>query len=343
MLILVSGEGKMKKKLFGSLLCIGLVGITLMGARYQKKPPAQTVSQLRISSAGALQSLHDQSGRELLGGGAHAMREGYVFRYQTRQGERLVYAVGNQLSGLTGQKTMPATGVTATAIAKTADGALEISSGYKLDVEKNQLSIIRRIRNVSTEPVTLSLAQNYVDPRLFSDPETNHQLSIKRRFLMQPSSGGNAGPVGFPPGRAGYSGSPLTTPNRILDEFLAKDIGMLRVGPTICATGVNGCDPPPPCTLCLSLSQLESHCDLCQQVDGPDAEPCCAEGSSERIRPQARIYSTRVGRSVYYDAAMSFLPETAVLTLHPPSKSTEESKKSRAYLIIQIQLPAKFK
>jgi hypothetical protein len=101
----------MKKKLFGSLLCIGLVSITLMGTWRRKKPPTQTVSRLRISGAGALQSLYDQSGRELLGGGNHAMREGYVLRYQTRQGERLVYAVGNQLSGLTGQKTMPATGV----------------------------------------------------------------------------------------------------------------------------------------------------------------------------------------------------------------------------------------
>jgi hypothetical protein len=334
----------MKKKLFVSLLCIGLVGITLMGARSQKKPPAQTISQLKISSAGALQSLHDQTGRKLLGGGNYAMREGYVFRYQTRRGERLVYAVGKQLSGLTGQKTMPATGVTATAIAKTADGVLEISSGYKLDVEKNQLSIIRRIRNVSTESVKLSLAQNYVDPRLFSDQETNHQAPKKRMFLMQSNSGGNAGPVGFPPGQAGYSGSPLTTPNWILDEFLGKDMGVIAFGvPVICTTSEGGCTPQPPCPLCLPPPELGSHCDLCQQVDGPDAEPCCAEGSSESIRPQARIYSTRVGRSVYYDAAMSFLPETAVLTLSPPSKSTEESKKSQAYLIIQFQLPTKFK
>src|SRR5688572_23547218 len=99
------------------------------------------------------------------------MREGYVFRYHTRHGERMVYAVGNQLWGLTGQQTMPATGETAIAIARTSDGMLEISSKYKLDVEKNLLSIIRRIRNVSSELVTLSLAQNYIDPRLFSDQE----------------------------------------------------------------------------------------------------------------------------------------------------------------------------
>jgi hypothetical protein len=334
----------MKKKLFGSLLCIGLVGITFMGAWSQKKPPAQTVRQLKISSAGALQSLHDQSSRALLGGGAHAMREGYVFRYQTGQGERLVYAVGTQMSGLTGQNTMPAAGVTATAIAKTADGALEISSGYKLDVNNNQLSIIRRIRNISSEPVTLSLAQNYVDPRLFSDPETNHQLPKKRVFLMQPNSGGNAGPVGLPHGQPGYSGSPLTTPNRILDEFLGGGMGMMFSGPSpICLTSGGGCSPEPPCPLCVPPSQLGSYCDLCQHVDGPDAEPCCAEGSLEGLQPQARIYSTRVGRSVYYDAAMSFLPEAAILKLLPPSKSMEESKKSRAYLIIQIQLPAKFK
>src|SRR5262245_767293 len=101
----------MKKSIFGSLLCIGLAGITLMGARYQIKRPTQTVSQLSISSAGALQSLRDRSGRELLGGGNYAMREGYVLRYKTGQGEQLVYAVGKQLSGLTGQKTMPATGL----------------------------------------------------------------------------------------------------------------------------------------------------------------------------------------------------------------------------------------
>lgn len=315
----------MKNKLFGSLLCISLVCITLMGAQYQKKPPDQTVSQLRISNAGALQSLYDQSGREMLGGGNHAMREGYVFLYHTGQGERLAYAVGNRLWGLTGQETTPATGETATAIAKTSDLILEISSGYKLDVEKNLLSIIRRIRNVSSELVTLSLAQNYVDPRLFSDPE------------------------GFPPGQAGYSGSPLTTPNRILDAFLGKDMGTILFTPLYCST-VGGdsspprpdCSPPPPCPLCLQLPQMGSYCDLCRQVDGPGAEPCCAEGSLEGIRPQARIYSTRVGLSVDYDAAMSFLPETAVLTLPPPSKSPEESKKSRAYLIIQIQLPAKF-
>jgi hypothetical protein len=318
MLILVSGEGKMKKKLFGSLLCICLMGITLMGARYQKKPPDQTLSQLRISNVGGLQSLHDQSGREMLGGGNHAMRDGYIFRYHTRHGERLVYAVGTQLWGITGQETMPASGETATAIAKTSDGMLEISSAYKLDVEKNLLSIIRRIRNVSSELVTLSLAQNYVDPRLFSDPE------------------------GFPPGQAGYSGSTLTTPNRILDKFLGNNMGvMVYLPPTQCGTGgtEDSCAPPPPCPACLQSPQLESHCDLCQLVDGPDAEPCCAEGRSEGIQPQARIYSTRVGRSVYYDAAMSFLPETAVLTLPPPSKST----KSQAYLIIQIRLPAKFK
>jgi hypothetical protein len=336
----------MKKKLYWSLLCIGLVSITLMAARRQKKPPDQPVSQLRISSAGALQSPHDQYGGELLGGGNHAMREGYVFQYQTKQGERLVYPVGKQLSGLTRQKTMPATGVTATAIAKAADGVLEISSGYKLDVGKNQLSIIRRIRNVSSESVTLSLAQNYVDPRLFSDPETNHQLSTERMFLMQPSSGGNAGPVGFPPGQAGYSGSPLTTPNRILDEFLGKDMGMIVFRSDDCTTGptgVEGCPPNDHCIGCVTPLRLGALCDLCQQVDGLDAETCCAEGISEGIQPQARIYSTRVGRSVYYDAAMSFLPETAVLTLHPPSKSPEESNESRAYLIMQIQLPTKFK
>src|SRR5262245_2809262 len=290
MLILVSGEGKMKKKLFGSLLCIGMMGITLMGARYQKKPPDQTMSQLRISNIGALQSLNDQSGREILGGGSHAMREGYVFQYHTRHGERLVYAVGKQLWGLTGQKTTPATGETATAIAKTSDGILEISSAYKLDVEKNLLSIIRRIRNVSSELVTLSLAQNYVDPRLFSDP------------------------VGFPPGQAGYGGSPLTTPNRILGEFLGKNMGvMVYWPPTQCGTEGTpySCSPPPPCPLCLQIPQLEPHCDLCKLVGAFDAEPCCAEGSSEGIQPQARIYSTRVGQSVYYDAAMSFLPDTA--------------------------------
>jgi hypothetical protein len=314
---------KMKKKHVGSLLCIALACITLIGARYQEKPLDQTMSQLRINNAGALQSLYDQSGREMPGGGNHAMREGYAFLYHTTQGERLVYAVGNQMWGLTGQETMPATGETATAIAKTSDGILEISSAYKLDVEKNVLSIIRRIRNVSSELITLSLAQNYVDPRLFSDPE------------------------GISPGQASYSGAPLTTPNQILDEFLAKDMGMIFFTPSACSTiegeKPSGCPPPPPCTLCLPPSQMEPYCDLCQQIDGPDAESCCAEGSLESIRPQARIYSTRVGPSVYYDAAMSFLPETAVLTLPPPSNSPEESKKSRAYLIIQIQLPAKFK
>jgi len=269
----------MKKKPYWSLLCIGLVSITLMAARHQKKPPDQPVSQLRISSAGALQSPHDQYGGELLGGGNHAMREGYVFQYQTKQGERLVYPVGKQLSGLTGQKTMPATGVTATAIEKTADGVLEISSGYKLDVGKNQLSIIRRIRNVSSESVTLSLAQNYVDPRLFSDPEPNHELTIKRFFLTHASSGGNAGPVGFPPGQAGYSRSNLTTPNRILDAFLGKDMGMIASEPLLtCATGKGGCTPQPPCPTCIQLSQLGSSCDLCRQVDGPDIVPCCTEG-----------------------------------------------------------------
>jgi hypothetical protein len=322
MLIPVSGGGKMKKKLFGSMVCIGLIGMMLMGARYQKKSPDQSVSRLRINNAGALQSLYDQSGREMLGGDDHAMREGYVFLYHTRQGERLVYAVGKQLWGLTGQKTMPATGETTTAIAKTSDGILEISSAYKLDVEKNLLSIIRGIRNVSSELVTLSLAQNYVDPRLFSDPE------------------------GFSAGQAGYSSAPLTTPTRILNEFLVKNMGtMVYLPPTQCGTGgtEDSCAPPPPCPLCLPEPQLDSSCDLCQQVDGPDAEPCCAEASPKGIQPQARIYSTRVGQSVYYDAAMNFLPETAVLTLPPPSKSTEESKKSQAYLIIQIQLPAKLK
>jgi hypothetical protein len=299
----------MKKKPYWSLLCIGLVSITLMAARHQKKPPDQPVSQLRISIAGALQSPHDQYGGELLGGGNHAMREGYVFLYHTGQGERLAYAVGNQLWGLTGQETTPATGETATAIAKTSDGILEISSGYKLDVEKNLLSIIRRIRNVSSELVTLSLAQNYVDPRLFSDQE------------------------GFP----------------LLDVFLGKVMGTILFTPLYCSTDggdssppTTDCSPPPPCPLCLQLPQMGSYCDLCRQVDGTDAEPCCAEGTLEGIRPQARIYSTRVGLSVDYDAAMSFLPETAVLTLPPPSQSPEESKKSRAYLIIQIQLPAKF-
>jgi len=325
--------------------------MTLMGARYQKKPLDRTASQLRISGAGALQSLHDQSGGELLGGGAHAMREGYAFRYQTRQGEQLVYAVGKQMSGLTGQKTMPAAGVTATAIARTADGALEISSGYKLDLEKNQLSIIRRISNVSTEPVTLSLAENYIDPRLFSDTETNHQLAPKRLLPTQPGSGGNTGPVSFPPGQVGYSGSQLTTPDRILGEFMGKGLGAAFIPPSSCSTGggenilphTNDCSPNPPCPACIALPQLGANCDLCQYVDGPGADSCCAEGSSEGVQPQARIYSTRVGRNVYYDAAMSFLPETAVLTLPPPSTSTEESKKSRAYLIIQIQLPTKFK
>jgi hypothetical protein len=312
----------MKKKLFGSLLFIGLMGLTLMGARYQEKPSDRTMSQLKISNVGALQGIYDQSGREMLGGGSHAMREGYVFLYHTRHGERLVYAVGKQLWGLTGQKTTPATGETATAIARTSDGILEISSGYKLDVEKNLLSIIRRIRNVSSELVTLSLAQNYVDPRLFSDQE------------------------GFPPGQAGYNSSPLTTPNQMLDEFLGKNMGaMTYLPPSQCGTGGTafGCTPPPPCPVCLPPPQLVSPCDLCQQLDGPDAEQCCAEGSSEGIQPQARIYSTRVGQSVYYDPAMSFLPETAVLTLPPPSKSAEESKKSQVYLIIQILLPAKFK
>jgi hypothetical protein len=330
----------MKKNLFGSLLCIGLVGITLMGARYQNRPPAQTVSQLRISSAGALQSLLDQSGRELIGGGNHAMREGYVFRYQTRQGARLVYAVGKQLSGLTGQKTMQASGVTTTAIANTADGVLEISSEYKLDVKKNQLSIIRRIRNVSTESVKLSLAQNYVDPRLFSEPETNHQLPIKRMFLMQRSFVGNAGSVGFPPGQygppsVGWPGDQvgcMGPPNRIWDDFLGNDMGaMIHWGNDECT----GCTTKEPCAVCL----LKCNCPLCPNYcPEPGSEP-----GSESLRPQARIYSTRVGRNVYYDAAMSFLPETAVLTLLPPSKSTEESKKSQAHLIIQIQLPAKFK
>jgi hypothetical protein len=343
MLILVSEEGKMKKKLFASLLCMGLVGITLIGARYQERPPDQIVSQLRISSEGALQSLHDQDGRELLGGGDYAMREGYVFRYQTMQGERLVYAVGEQLSGLTGQTTMPATGVTATAIAKTADGVLEISSGYELDVTKNQLSIIRRIRNVSTASVALSLAQNYVDPRLFSDPETSHQSPIKKMFPTQLNSDGNTGPVEFPPGLAGYSGSPLTTPNLILEEFLDKNMGIAVVLPGSCSTSIDSCSPPPPCTLCIPPPQWMSYCDLCKYVDGLDAEPCCAAVSLEGVRPQARIYSTQIGGSVYYDAAMNFLPETAVLTLPPPSNSTEEGKKSHAYLIIQIQLPTKFK
>jgi len=301
-----------------------------MGASYQNRPPAQTVSQLRISSAGALQSLLDQSGRELIGGGNHAMREGYVFRYQTRQGARLVYAVGKQLSGLSGQKTMPASGETTTAIAKTADGVLEISSEYKLDVKKNQLSIIRRIRNVSTESVKLSLAQNYVDPRLFSEPETNHQLPIKRMFLMQPSFVMQPGfvdkeeYVGLPPGWVGFAGDP----KQIWNDFLGNDLGvMIHWLPD----GCDGCTTKEPCVGCLLTS-------ICKVYPAS-----CSEPGSESLPPQARIYSTRVGRNVYYDAAMSFLPETAVLTLQPQSKSTEESKKNQAHLITQIQLPAKFK
>jgi hypothetical protein len=297
-----------------------------MGARYQKNPPAQTLSKLRITNAGALDSILDQSGGELLGGGNHAMREGYVFRYQTKQGERLVYAVGKQTSGLTYPKTMPATGVMATAIAKTADGVLEISSGYKLDVRKNQLSIIRKIRNVSTESVTLSLVQNYVDPRLFSDQET-------RIPPMQPSFDVKVGPgpVGFLPGQVGYSG----TLNRIRDDFLDQvkgDLGLPLGGPEC------SCPTPPPCPACLRAADLVEVCDLCQQVAGSDEKICCGRTSSESPRPQAQIYSTRVGRSVYYDAVVGFLPETAVLTLHPPSKSTQESKKSQAYVITEIQL-----
>src|SRR5262249_38925537 len=144
---------------------------------------------------------------------------------------------------------------------KTADGVLENSGGYKLDVEKNQLSSVRRIRNVSSESVTLSLAQNYVDPRLLSDPEANHELTIKWIFLTQASSGGNAGPADFPPGQAGYSGSNLTTPNRILDAFLGKDMGMMASEPLLtCATSKGSCTPQPPCPTCILLSQLGGSC-----------------------------------------------------------------------------------
>ena len=152
-------------------------------------------------------------------------------------------------------------------------------------------------------------------------------------FVMQPPGYvDKGGLVGYPHGQMGYTGEPKQT----WDDLLGKCGGTMISWWEECG----GCDPKPPCVGCFQSLQLPPLCDLCQDV----AEPCCgAEGGSERIQPRARIYSTRVGRSVYYDAAMRFLPETAVLTLHPQSKSTEESKKSQAYLIIQIQLPAKFK
>ena len=173
---------------------------------------------------------------------------------------------------------------------------------------------------------------------------------------MQQSVDGEAGPVPFPLGQVGYSRT------LELNYFLSKGRGMM-IAPRYTSSVHSksecqgSCPPPPPCTVCLQLANLAEVCDLCKQVTGSDEELCCEKNSlkktsSESLRSKTRIYSTQAGPRIYstrvgqgrqiayYDAAMSFLPKTAALLTLSSLESTQES---RAYLIIQIQLPAKFK
>jgi hypothetical protein len=115
--------------------------------------------------------------------------DGFTLRYTTRGTTRSVFAREMSKSGLRlSFEPVIVDGNTATAVRRTADLSLEITSQYTFDHNTKMLTINRKFRNISKRRVTLQTLRNYIDPTLVFGAQANH---IEKK--LEPASPVRAG------------------------------------------------------------------------------------------------------------------------------------------------------
>src|ERR1051325_6732603 len=142
-----------------------LAGCALIGneswARQGTYRPRQT---LAISKHGTLVELSDADGK---GRTKKASGDGFKLNYKTLGKSRSASAIEKKTNRLrTSFEAARYDGNKATAVVRTADKALEITSELTFDATAGELIIKRKIRNISTHPVILQGVWNYIDPKV---------------------------------------------------------------------------------------------------------------------------------------------------------------------------------
>jgi hypothetical protein len=134
--------------------------------------PLHAVQRLTVSPHGTLLELFETglpSQARRVGG------DGFTLRYKTRGTTRSVLARERNSSGLRpSSEPVIVDGNTATAVRRTADLSLEITSQFTFDHNTKLLTIKRKFRNISKHPVTLQMLRNYIDPALVFGAQANH-------------------------------------------------------------------------------------------------------------------------------------------------------------------------
>jgi hypothetical protein len=153
---------------------------------------AQTSSQrFAISEHGTLLEVFDANGKSRFG---KIVGDGFDVRYEIRGKTMAASAIGTKIAGLQrGQVKLD--GQSATAIVKTSDSALEITSYFVLDESATRLIIGRRFRNVSSNPIFLQMVRDYVAPTLVvaGQPRSNHSVDFVQLALGRIRAGRTGG------------------------------------------------------------------------------------------------------------------------------------------------------
>ena len=295
--------------------------------------PPQLASKLKISNIGALLSLHTKDNKVLLGGGRVDLREGLVLRYKTKSGEQVVYVVGGQSKGFeekTGESAIDS--LTSTTV-KTADGKLEMRSGYMLDEKTNELFIERTIINLSAEPIELTAVQQFVDPRLVVEPMAGEKARLgflPQLFELRSVYAGEGGllPIGFNRDRV-YSRQPPSGPQQPNDpqpipfedrcrEALAAILRLFDCIPADCGEA-------PPCpSPCLGKREFP-RCIACQAKNCEDYDRYCCAQCNDRDCPQCEEKPSKPATANDKSAAAK-----------PPMSSQQSMRELPGNLLIEL-------
>lgn len=191
----IEGE-TMKKKIF---LTIGLLLLTLWALVGAQKHSGEIGSygnltigpygNLKIGPYGNIVGLADPQANEVLS----PIREGYEIVYRAKDSakksdDRVISVIGDQRAGELVTQNKQST--SSLKVVSTQDQTLEISSEFTYDDKAQQLTIDRRVKNTSNEPVELQSVREFIDGKLVvrRAPKTK-PADLEKAFLGTVNAG----------------------------------------------------------------------------------------------------------------------------------------------------------
>jgi hypothetical protein len=139
-----------------------LIGLGMVHGSLSREGAQLPGQSFAISEHGTLLDLFEANGKSRFD---KPVNEGFEVQYEIATKTVSASAIGTETKGLQANPGKPKlNGQSATAIVKTEDGALEITSYFILDEKAKELIIGRKFRNISTNPILLQTVRDHVAP-----------------------------------------------------------------------------------------------------------------------------------------------------------------------------------